>query len=78
MYYRLYLEMVIRDLTFTVGKNERIGIVGHTSAGKRLVPYALVGLVEPASGQSIIDGVVILTIGLQDLRSHIAIIPEDP
>ncbi|KAJ1945864.1 Multidrug resistance-associated protein 5 [Kickxella alabastrina] len=78
MYYRSYLEMVIRDLTFTVGKNERIGIVGHTGAGKSSVPYALVGLAEPASGQSIIDGVVISTIGLQDLRSHIAIIPEDP
>ncbi|KAJ1900954.1 Multidrug resistance-associated protein 5 [Kickxella alabastrina] len=35
-------------------------------------------LVEPASSQIMIDSIIISTIGLHDLRSCIAIIPQDP
>ncbi|KAI7824477.1 P-loop containing nucleoside triphosphate hydrolase protein [Kickxella alabastrina] len=78
MRYRSELDLVIKDLSFTVGKNEKIGIVGRTGAGKSSITYALMRLVEPASGQIVVDGVDISKMGLQDLRSRIAIIPQDP
>ena len=38
----------------------------------------LLRLVEPASGGVDIDGVDAVKLGLEDLRSHISIIPQDP
>lgn len=49
-----------------------------TGAGKSSIMVALYRLVELAEGQITIDNIDISTLGLTDLRSAIAIIPQDP
>ncbi|CAL1541619.1 unnamed protein product [Lymnaea stagnalis] len=68
---------VLKDLTFTINGREKIGIVGRTGAGKSSLITTLFRMVEP-EGALDIDGINILDIGLHDLRSTIAIIPQDP
>ncbi len=72
------LPPVLKGLTFSVERNERIGVVGRTGAGKSSLTLALFRFLEARSGTIHIDGLDISKIKLHDLRSRLAIIPQDP
>ena len=76
--YRPELPDVLRGLSMDVAPGEKIGIVGRTGAGKSSIMTALYRLVELTAGSITIDGVDVSKIGLKDLRSALAIIPQDP
>ncbi|KAL2155016.1 hypothetical protein VTH82DRAFT_3692 [Thermothelomyces myriococcoides] len=72
------LPPVLKGLSFSVNRNERIGVVGRTGAGKSSLTLALFRFLEARSGSIHIDGLDISKIRLHDLRSRLAIIPQDP
>ncbi|KAG0098274.1 hypothetical protein BGZ93_000582 [Podila epicladia] len=76
--YRDGLDLVLKDLDLTIYAGERVGIVGRTGAGKSSITLALFRIVEAAAGTISIDGIDISTLGLQELRSRLTIIPQDP
>ncbi|KZS95710.1 P-loop containing nucleoside triphosphate hydrolase protein [Sistotremastrum niveocremeum HHB9708] len=76
--YRPDLPPVLKNLSMSVRGGEKIGIVGRTGAGKSSIMVALYRLVELSAGSIEIDGVDLAKIGLTDVRSNIAIIPQDP
>nr|XP_018264326.1 uncharacterized protein I303_02491 [Kwoniella dejecticola CBS 10117]OBR86484.1 hypothetical protein I303_02491 [Kwoniella dejecticola CBS 10117] len=78
MSYRPGLPPVLKGLSMSVCAGEKIGIIGRTGAGKTSITIALFRLVELSSGSIQIDGEDISKVGLNALRSRIAIIPQDP
>lgn len=75
--YRPDLEPVLRDVSFKTRAGERIGVVGRTGAGKSTLTLALFRILEATEGSVYIDDIDISTLGLQDLRQSMAIIPQD-
>ncbi|KAF9893611.1 hypothetical protein FE257_010923 [Aspergillus nanangensis] len=72
------LPPVLDGVSFRIDQNERVGIVGRTGAGKSSLVLALFRMLEASQGQILVDGLDISSIRLQDLRSRLAIIPQNP
>ncbi|KNE58349.1 hypothetical protein AMAG_03933 [Allomyces macrogynus ATCC 38327] len=69
---------VLRGVNAYVPPGTRVGVLGRTGAGKTSLVSALLRLVEPSAGSIAIDGLDTRDVSLHDLRSRVAIIPQDP
>ncbi|KUJ14451.1 multidrug resistance-associated protein [Mollisia scopiformis] len=72
------LPSILKGLSFTAEKNQRIGVIGRTGAGKSTLSLALFRFLQARKGSIVIDGIDISRIRLHDLRTRLAIIPQDP
>jgi peptide/nickel transport system ATP-binding protein len=75
----------VRDLSFTLGRGETIGVVGESGSGKSTVALAILGLLPrnaKVSGSVTCQGTELLGMAERDLAkvrsSTIAYIPQDP
>jgi ATP-binding cassette subfamily B protein len=68
---------VIGDLSFTVSGGETVAIVGPSGAGKSTIFSLIMRFYDPQSGRISIDGMDIRSVRLDDLRSRLAIVPQD-
>jgi ABC-type multidrug transport system fused ATPase/permease subunit len=78
MRYREGLPLVLKSVSLDICGRSKIGVVGRTGSGKSSLVAALLRLVEISSGQVLIDGIEVGSIGLFALRSRISVIPQDP
>jgi len=72
------LPEVLKKVNFKIEKGQKVSLVGSTGSGKTSLATALFRFTDPSNGRILIDGIDITKIGLQDLRSRLQIIPQDP
>ncbi|XP_068628985.1 ATP-binding cassette subfamily C member 4-like [Battus philenor] len=70
-------EPVLKNLNVVIESGWKVGVVGRTGAGKSSLISALFRL-APIDGNVYIDDVETGSIALKELRSKIAIIPQEP
>jgi ATP-binding cassette subfamily B protein len=64
-------------VSFKVPAGKTVGIVGASGSGKSTLVRLLMRLLEPDTGQILLDGVPIAALSLTTLRQSIAVIPQD-
>lgn len=64
-------------LNLKVKSGEKLALIGESGAGKTTIFNLLLRFYDPQSGQILVDGVDIKKLSPQELRRHIAIVPQD-
>ena len=68
---------VVAGMDLRLEPGTTVALVGPTGAGKSTLTLALFRILEATQGSIFIDDIDISTLGLQDLRQSMAIIPQD-
>ncbi|WP_457940003.1 ABC transporter transmembrane domain-containing protein [Mesorhizobium sp. 10J20-29] len=67
----------LHELSFSVKPGETVAIVGPSGAGKSTVFSLILRYYDPLEGAVTIDGIDVKRADPRDVRSHIAIVPQD-
>ena len=70
--------LVLKSIGINMASGSKIGVVGRTGAGKSSLITAMLRLTELDEGKITVAGMNISDISLFNLRSAIAVIPQDP
>lgn len=69
---------LFQRLNLTIRAGEKIGLVGHSGSGKTTLTRLLLRFSDIDSGSIAIDGQDIRRLTQDDLRRHIAYVPQEP
>jgi len=68
---------VLEDFDLRIAPGERVGLVGHSGAGKTTAVNLLLRFFEPESGRILIDGQDIAGVTQESLRAAIGVVTQD-
>ncbi|MDG4763013.1 ATP-binding cassette domain-containing protein [Solwaraspora sp. WMMD406] len=71
-------EPLFDGLSLTIAPGEKVGLVGHSGAGKTTLTRLLLRFSDVDAGRILIDGQDITAITQADLHAAIAYVPQDP
>jgi ATP-binding cassette subfamily B protein len=70
-------DWVLKDVSLTIERGQRVALVGHTGAGKSTIAQLLLRFYDPQRGQVLVDGQDIKTLRRADLRALFAMVLQD-
>jgi ATP-binding cassette subfamily B protein len=71
-------QSALAGVSFRVAPGETVALVGSSGAGKSTILNLVLRFYDPTSGRVAVDGVDVAAAGLADLRSRMALVPQEP
>jgi ATP-binding cassette subfamily B protein len=71
-------QLLFKNLSLSIKPGEKVGFVGHSGSGKTTFTRLLLRYSDIQSGTISIDGQDVSQLAQNDLRSHIAYVPQEP
>ena len=68
---------ILRGVSLHIEKGEHIALIGPSGGGKSTIARLLVGFYPPGSGRILYGGVPIESIGLERVRTHVALMLQE-
>ncbi len=68
---------VLKNINFSINKNETIALVGKSGSGKTTIADLLCGVLVPTQGQILIDGFNLKELNISDYRKKIGYVSQD-
>jgi ATP-binding cassette, subfamily B, bacterial len=69
--------LALNGVSFNVRRGEKLAIVGPSGAGKSTIIHLLLRYYDPVAGVVTFDGMRLTDLDPADLRTHIALVPQD-
>jgi subfamily B ATP-binding cassette protein MsbA len=70
-------DLVLRDVSFNLGKGRIVALVGPSGAGKTTIADLVPRFHDPTIGQILMDGVPLTRIGRRSLRALMGVVSQD-
>jgi len=67
----------LNNASLIINKGETIGVIGKTGSGKSSLAFLLMRLLDPTSGEILIDNAPLNKINLNDWRKNLAYVPQE-
>ena len=68
---------VLKNISFTVKKGQTVALVGPSGSGKSTIASLMVRLMDPQSGDILVDGVSLRNRSIASWRNHIGVVTQD-
>ena len=68
--------LAVNAVSFTVGRGEIVGLLGHNGAGKTTIMKMLTGYLEPSAGRALVDGIDVAQ-SPEQVQQRLGYLPEN-
>lgn len=68
---------VLKNLSFTIGEGESVGLIGANGVGKSTLLKLICGLLEVGQGSILVSGAEVNKKNLKEIRSHVGYVFQD-
>jgi iron complex transport system ATP-binding protein len=70
-------RLVLDRVSISVGRGRIVGLLGPNGSGKTTLLRVIAGMLRPQSGEVLLDGAAVATMGRRDLARRMAVVPQE-
>lgn len=76
--YQEDMPWVLRNVSFTIGPDEWVAVIGHNGSGKSTIAKLMNGLLFPQEGEILVDGMPVNEETIWDVRKQVGMVFQNP